>query len=138
MSLLKPLNFTALPKSQVNPTTDRRTRTIARLEEQKVLLKDASFVRKVRSFVKKEGVRTMIENDQRVLPWWKGAPDGSILFAIRIGSKTVEFEKGKAAVVVQAIDKLPAVIDTLIAATKAGELDTQLAQTSRPPQVKKR
>lgn len=138
MSLLKPLSFAALPKTQINPTFDRRNRTVARLEEQKALLKDTSFVRKVRSFVKKEGVRTLVENDQRVLPWWKVAPDGSILFAIRIGSKTVEFEKGKAAVAVASIDKLPMVIDTLIAATKAGELDVQLAQSSKPPQTKKR
>jgi len=52
MSSLKSLSFTTLPKADANPTVERRTRTIARLEEQKVLLNDANYVRKVRSFIK--------------------------------------------------------------------------------------
>ena len=46
---------------------------------------------------------------------------------MRSGSTPIEFEKGKAAVSVPAIDKLPSVIDTLIKAVAAGELDQQLA-----------
>jgi hypothetical protein len=33
MTSLKSLTFTTLPKSTVNPTLDRRTKIIARLEE---------------------------------------------------------------------------------------------------------
>ena len=40
MTSLKSLIFTTLPKSTVNPTLDRRTKIIARLEEQKALLRD--------------------------------------------------------------------------------------------------
>jgi len=36
--------------------------------------------------------------------------------------------KGKSAIVVPSLDKLPTIIDTLIAAVRNGELDTQLAQ----------
>ncbi len=68
MTSLKSLNFTTLPKTDSNPITERRIRTIARLEEQKLLLKDANYVRKVRSFVKKDGIRTSVENEQRVAP----------------------------------------------------------------------
>ncbi len=138
MTSLKSLNFTTLPKADSNPTADRRMRTIARLEEQKLLLKDANYVRKVRSFVKKDGVRTSVESEQRVSPWWRKSIDGSYLFAIRSGAKAIEFEKGKAAIAVPSLDKLPAVIDTLIAATRSGELDTQLAQASRQPPARKR
>jgi len=40
MSALKSLTFTTLPKIGANPTLDRRTNMIARLEEQKLLLSD--------------------------------------------------------------------------------------------------
>lgn len=137
MSSLKSLNFTTLPKVDANPTVERRTRAIARLEEQKVLLSDANYVRKVRSFIKVDGVRTSVENEQRVTPWWRRHGDGSYLFTIRSGSKAIEFEKGKAAIAIASLDKLPAVIDTLIVAIRNGELDTQLAQSIRPPARKR-
>jgi hypothetical protein len=50
---------------------------------------------------------------------------------VRSGLKPIEFEKGKTAIAVPSLDKLPSVIDTLIAAIRAGELDQQLAQTSK-------
>ena len=53
MTALKSLTFTTLPKSTVNPTLDRRTKIIARLEEQKVLLRDPTYMRVLRA-----GVRT--------------------------------------------------------------------------------
>ena len=138
MTSLKSLNFTMLPKADSNPTAERRIRTIARLEEQKLVLQDANYVRKIRSFAKVDGVRTSVENEQRVTPWWRRHFDGSYLFTIRSGSKAIEFEKGKAADSVPSLDKLPAVIDTLIAAVRSGELDTQLAQGIRPPPARKR
>jgi hypothetical protein len=133
MNSLKSLNFAALPKTDANPVVERRNRTVIRLEEQKLLLTNPNYVRKVRSFAKVDGVRKAIENDQRVAPWWRRHVDGTYLFSIRSGSKSVEFEKGKAAVAVPSLEKLPAVIDALIAATRNGELDTQLAQATRQP-----
>ena len=138
MTSLKSLNFAALPKTYANPTVERRNRTITRLEEQKLLLSNPNYVRKVRSFAKVDGVRKAIENEQRVTPWWRPHVDGTYLFSIRSGSKSVEFEKGKAAIVVPSLEKLPAVIDTLITATRSGELDAQLAQATRQPPTKKR
>jgi hypothetical protein len=46
--------------------------------------------------------------------------------SIRVGSKPIEFEKGKAGVAVPTLDKLAGVIDTLIKAIQSGELDEQL------------
>jgi hypothetical protein len=138
MTSLKSLTFAVLPKAESNPTTERRNRTITRLEEQKLLLTNPNYVRKVRSFTKVDGIRNAVENDQRVTPWWRRHVDGSYLFSIRSGSKSVEFEKGKAAIAVPSLEKLSIVIDTLIIATRNGELDTQLAQASRQPPTKKR
>jgi len=47
MTSLKSLTLTTLPKSSVNPTLDRRTKIIARLEEQKALLRDPTYTRVV-------------------------------------------------------------------------------------------
>jgi hypothetical protein len=131
MTSLKSLTFTTLPKSTVNPTLDRRTKIIARLEEQKALLRDSGYMRTVRVWGKSDsGERAMIEKKQRVLPWWSAQSNGTYVFFVRAGWKPVEFEKGRAAIAVPSMDKLPSVIDTVIAAVRAGELDDQLAHAS--------
>jgi hypothetical protein len=48
---------------------------------------------------------------------------------VMFGARPIEFEKGKAGIVVPSRDKLPAVIDTLISAVRAGELFSQAAKT---------
>jgi hypothetical protein len=133
MSALKSLTFTTLPKIGANPTLDRRTNMIARLEEQKLLLNDSNYTRTVRTWVKKDGQLTPIDKQQRVLPWWRVNADGSYVFFVRVGSKPIEFEKGKNAIVVPSLDKLPVVINILITAVRNGELDAQLAQAKKPP-----
>ena len=50
---------------------------------------------------------------------------------MKVGSKRIEFEKGKAAIAVGALEKLPSVIEALIKAVRAGELDEQLNQSSK-------
>src|SRR4051812_19264915 len=121
---LKSLTFTALPKIEANPVQERRTKTIARLEEQKQLFENPNFTRTVRTTVKGEdGARTVVEKQQRIAPWWVTTPDGSCLFTIRSGWKPIEFDKGKSAIVVLSQEKLPAIIDTLIGAVRNGELD---------------
>jgi hypothetical protein len=138
MTALKSLTFTTLPKSTVNPTLDRRAKIIARLEEQKVLLREPTYMRVVRARGKNDsGEKVMIDKKQRVLPWWSPQPNGACVFFLRAGWKLIEFEKGKAAIAVPSVDKLPSVIDTVIAAVRAGELDEQLAHASAQATPKK-
>jgi hypothetical protein len=128
---LKSLTFTTLRKPSVNPTLDRRSKIIGRLEEQKHLLADPTHMRTVRMWKKGEtGEKAIVERRQRVLPWWTTAPNGSHVFFVRLGWKPIEFDKGRAAIAVSSLDKLPSIIDTLIAAVRNGELDEQLAQAS--------
>jgi len=63
--------------------------------------------------------------------------DGSYVFSVRLGSKPVEFEKGKNAIAVPSLDKVHFVIDILITAVRNGELDQQLAQPKKPETVPK-
>ena len=130
MAVLKSLTFTTLPTSGGNPILDRRTKIIARLEEQKLILKDPNYTRTVRNWVKKDGERAMVEKQQRVPLWWRQHPNGSYALFVRSGLKPIEFEKGKPAIAVSSLDKLPSVIDTLITAIGNGELDQQFADAS--------
>lgn len=137
MAHLKSLAFTALPPIEANPVLDRRNRTIARLEEQKQLLADPSYLRTVKVWAEKDGSRQQVEKQQRISPWWRNAPNGSTLFFIKVGQKPVEFEKGKPAISLGSPDKIPTLIDTLVAAVRSGELDEALAQASKAATVKK-
>ena len=137
MAVLKSLTFTALPQVGANPIIDRRSRVIERLEEQKRLLADPNHKRTIRTTVKKDGEKSTVEKQHRVLPWWRMTQNGSYVFFIKASQKPVEFEKGKAAVAVPSLDKLPALIDTLIGAVRSGELDEQLGQAAKAATVRK-
>ena len=62
---------------------------------------------------------------------------GNCLFAIRYGSKVLELEKGKTAIVVGKPDQLVPTIETIIAAINAGELDGHLAQMGLTRPIRK-
>ena len=68
MAVLKSLTFTTLPQVGTNPTLDRRTRVIERLEEQKRLLADPNYKRMVRGMTKKDGVKTQVETQHECCP----------------------------------------------------------------------
>ena len=131
MPVLKSLSFTALPKSANDPVQMRRAKFVARLEEQKQLLKDPNHVRTVQRWTKVDGERQATTKQQAVRPWWKTDASGQVVMSIKFGAKPVEFEKGKAGIVVGSKDKLPALIDALIAAVRAGELDDLFSQAAK-------
>jgi hypothetical protein len=95
MNTLKSLTFTTLPTHSGNPILDRRAKVIARLEEQKLILKDPTYTRTNRKWVKKDGERVMVEQQQRVPLWWRQHPNGSYALFVRSGLKPIEFQKGK-------------------------------------------
>ena len=131
MPVLKSLSFTALPKAANDPVQQRRAKFVAKLEEQKLLLKDPNHVRTVQRWTKVDGERQASTKQQAVRPWWKTDPAGQVVMSIKFGAKPIEFEKGKAGIVVPSKDKLPAVIDTLITAVRAGELDELFNQAAK-------
>jgi hypothetical protein len=57
MPVLKSLSFTALPQPANDPVQMRRAKFVARLEEQKQLLKDPNYVRTVQRWTKVDGER---------------------------------------------------------------------------------
>jgi hypothetical protein len=78
-----------------------------------------------------DGERQTTTKQQAVRPWWKTDSSGQVVMSVKFGAKPVEFEKGKAGIAVGSKDKLPAVIDALIAAVRAGELDEVFSQAAK-------
>jgi hypothetical protein len=89
MTALKSLTFTTLPSQSGNPILDRRAKIIARLEEQKLVLKDPNYTRTNRKWVKKDGERVMVEQQQRVPLWWRQHPNGSYALFVRSGDQRI-------------------------------------------------
>jgi hypothetical protein len=137
MPVLKSLSFTALPKAANDPVQLRRVKFVAKLEEQKLLLKDPNHVRTVQRWTKVDGERQATTKQQAVRPWWKTDAAGQVVMSIKFGAKPIEFEKGKAGIVVASKDKLPTVIDTLISAVRAGELDELFSQAAKTSSIGK-
>ena len=130
--ILKSFTFVLQPKPSSDPLIIKRERMIARLEDQKKLLADPNYVRTVKRWERKEGGEKMLlERPLRTSKWWQPDQSGGCVMTVKVGSKRIEFEKGKAAIAVGTLEKLPGVIDALIKAVRAGELDEQLGQAGK-------
>ncbi len=128
MSFLKSLTFSVSPQ-QIgrNPKLIRRQKLVDRLEDQLRLAKDPTYAPVIRRWKRSEdGLRSPVDVHKRVRPWWRADGAGNLVLILRSGLKTLELEKGKPAVAVGSQDKLQSVLETLIAAAKAGELDLAL------------
>lgn len=132
MPILKSFTFTAIPTASRDPVAIRRQKLVGRLEDQLALLSDPSFVRTVHRWSGTGDDRRRVEKQQPVRPWWRADAAGNVVFSVFHGTKPIEFEKGKAAIAVPSKDKLTAVVQTLIKATRDGELDELLSKSSKP------
>jgi hypothetical protein len=133
MSHLKGLKFTsAVPvRASADPVVRAREKMIAALAEQKQMAEakiagqhfaPTHVVRKKNA----EGQRVEVEALKRVRQGWFSDASGKTFFAIRYAGKPIEFAKDKNAIEVGELSALPAVLDTLVEAIRAGELDGQL------------
>lgn len=73
-----------------------------------------------------EGEDIRVDAPRKVRKGWFTDASGKMFFQIRYGSKPLEFAKGMNAVEVQNLDEVPSIIDSIITAINAGELDPQL------------
>ena len=133
MTILKSLNLIVAPtNNRMSPKLRRRQSLIERLEEQKALAQDPQFTITKRRWIKDaNGIKQPIDIQKRVKPWWRGDATGSLYLTLKSGLKTLVLDKGMTAVAVGSQDKLGAVLDALLAAAKAGELDGALEASGR-------
>jgi hypothetical protein len=139
MNALKALNIVALPKlSSSDPAMKRRVKLLTQLEQQLELAKDPNFFVSTQKWRKQEdGSKQLVEKQKRVKKWWVADMMGNCFFTVRYGSKMLELEKGKSAINVGDKENLVAVIEAVIAAARAGELDAVLGGIQRVAQKAK-
>src|SRR4051794_30519006 len=100
-SILKSFTFVPQPKPSSDPLIIKRERMVARLEDQKKLLADLNYVRTIKRWEHKDGgEKVLVEKPLRTSKWWQSDQNGDCVMTLKIGSKRVEFEKGKAAIAV--------------------------------------
>jgi hypothetical protein len=146
MSHLKALKLaSAVPvRASADPAQRARDKMIAALAEQKKMAEakiagqhfaPTHIVRRKNA----EGQRVEVETLKRVRQGWFADASGKTFFGIRYAGKPIEFAKDKNAIEVGELAAVPGVIDTLIEAVRAGELDTQLttAAAQRGQQLRK-
>jgi hypothetical protein len=95
-SILKSFTFVPQPKPNSDPLIIKRDRMIGRLEDQKKLLADPTYVRRVKRWERKEGgEKVLIEKPLRTSKWWQPDQNGGCVMTVKVGSKRIEFERAK-------------------------------------------
>ena len=143
MSVLQTLKLAV--KAEFLPTAEylRRQKLIIRLQEQQRL---AEAVIAGKSYYRMRWITGADEDGEperqqravRIRQWWSKDAAGNLLMTVRYGRRLVEFGKGLNAIQVTDTSALPAVINKLISAVEAGELDTQLAAIAADNPFQKR
>ena len=134
MSILKSLKLTTAQPVRANadPIQRARDKVISALAEQKLMaeakLAGQNYAPTHMVWRKNgEGQRVQVETPKRLRAGWFVDASGQTFFSLRYAAKPIEFAKDKNAIAVGELSALPAIIDTLTEAVRAGELDTQLA-----------
>ncbi|WP_421951065.1 DUF6641 family protein [Pelagibacterium sp.] len=137
MSILKNLTLTTAQPIRANadPVERARQKVIAALTEQKAMaeakIAGQHYAPTHMVWRKNEaGERVQVETPKRLRTGWFTDGSGQTFFALRYAGKPIEFAKGKNAVAVGELSALPAILDTLTEAVRAGELDEQLAKAA--------
>jgi len=131
LNFLSKLTITQLKRpTSKSPQDKRRDNLISKLSEQSALAQAEAEGKKY-SVTKnawsrdEAGNKTRITRDKLIRPWY--FQDGGVMsLVIRYGARPLELAKGKRAVTVANLAGIPEVISTIIAATKAGELDAAM------------
>jgi hypothetical protein len=131
MGHLDKLNVTQLKRPEtLSPTEQRRAKLIAKLEEQLAVAQAEAegkrhVVQKQGWMRDNDGNRQRVVSERVVRPWWWPEGEG-VCLVVRYGAKILELGKGKRAINVSSPALLPGALNTLIAATKSGELDAAI------------
>jgi len=133
MATLSKLKLTTAQRRNADETPEQRMRArmVEHLTEQldmaKALVEDRPF-KAVRTVREKDadGNTVTVQKDKRVRPMWWVTLDGKFMLEIRFANKVLTLSKDSNAIEVGGRDKLPSVIETVIEAVKAGELDAAM------------
>jgi hypothetical protein len=118
-----------LPRTTVaDPAIQRRAKFIKQLEQQRELAREQGFEPTKRKWVVTgDGTKQLVTVPKRVKRWWRMDAQGNCFLVLRYGNRIITLTAGRTAIAVGHKGKLVQVFDTVITATKAGELDDLLA-----------
>ena len=132
MSVLKSLTLTAAPKPTNDPIERRRRKLILQLEQQRVLAENPAHHKiKQRWEMDETGNKVLIDVVRPIKRWWYVDAKGDYILTARYGTRLLEFERGKTAIVVGGKENLIPFINKIIEAVEAGELDAAIEATQR-------
>jgi hypothetical protein len=136
MATLTSLKLVAATKATVkSPEVHRRTKLCTQIEIQKKLaaaqLSGESYApTRLKTVTNADGERVQVTHSKKVKPWWFNSDGGKVCLVIRYGARQIELAKGKTAIECNDLKSLIAALDTVKAATIAGEIDSQLETAS--------
>ena len=139
MSHISKLKLSSQPMFQAAKLSQRdrlRLRLIEHLEQQKLLVDGVlsgkpHVAYKVVTRVDASGERIRVQEPRHIRRGWYEDARGMMFFAIRYGAKSLMLDKSNSAVEVGALKDLPGLLEIMIDAVKAGELDQQLAAAAQ-------
>ena len=133
MAPLSKLTLTSYQRTQPNwdPVEERRSKTLAALEQQKLVLAAAlngqeHIVTKPGWARDASGNRQRVEKTHAVRSWFFKDAQGWVV-QLKYGARVVPLDADNNAVIVQSLNDVAAVLDIFAKAIAAGELDTALA-----------
>ena len=133
MAPLSKLTLTSYRRTHPNrdPIEERRSKTLAALEQQKLVLKAAlkgqeHTITKLGWARDVDGNRQRVEKIHAVRPWFFQDAQGWVV-QLKYGARVVPLDADNNAVIVQSLDDVSAVLDIFAKAVSTGELDTALA-----------
>lgn len=141
MTHMSKLTITLLKSPErLSPVAQRRLKLVSKLEEQLAMAR-AEIAGKTHSITKQvwgrdtEGNKVRVTREKKLTAWW--FKDGAgLAMVVRYGTKILELAKGKRALSVPDLAALPGVIETVISAVTAGELDGAIDALVSPPKGK--
>jgi hypothetical protein len=133
MAPLSKLTLTSYRRTHPNrdPIEERRSKTLAALDQQKLVLAAAlngqeHTVTKPGWLRDADGNRQRVEKIHAVRPWFFQDAQGWVV-QLKYGARVVPLDANNNAVIVQSLDDVSAVLDIFAKAVSTGELDTALA-----------
>ena len=124
MSKLKALNFIAAPKTINDPVVRRRAKLMERVRLQIQLFENPELKITEQKWQQAlDGTKQLLPRHKRIKRWWRTDHLGNTTLVVRYGAKPIEFAPGKTAIAVGDKNRVPEVLNAVLAATAAGELD---------------
>lgn len=136
MATLAKFKFVNAQADRRSPTIQRRAKLTGKVVEQIALAK-AQASGEVFAATRKKlvsdpetGTKRAVDSAVRVKQWWWAGAGGTLILAVRYGSKTLEIVKGKNAIEVGGMEALVPTLEAIRDAAVEGELDAAIEQAS--------